>query len=106
MGRARPEASGSPSCMRTHLRPVTHFFSLPSTSTGATRNSNWMPSSSAWWISSARAGHFLAGAAIDDHGRLRAEALGGAGGVHGNVAAADGGDALAVEHGVSARGNW
>ena len=41
--------------------------------------------------------HFLARAAIDDHGRLGAEAFGGAGGVHGDVAAADRGDALALE---------
>ena len=42
--------------------------------------------------------HFLAGAAIDDHGGLGAQAFGGAGGVHGDVAAADDGDALALEH--------
>src|ERR1035437_9060328 len=43
--------------------------------------------------------HFLASAAIDDDGGLGAKAFGGAGGVHGDVAAPDSGDALALEDG-------
>ena len=55
-GRRRPEASGSPSSIRTQRSPVTQPSSSPTTSTGAVRKVNRMPSCSAWWTSSARAG--------------------------------------------------
>ena len=55
-GRRRPEASGSPSSMRCSFTALTQPFSSPRISSGATRKWNSMPSSSAWAISSMRAG--------------------------------------------------
>ena len=54
-GRRRPLASGSPSSILMRRIPVT-FPSFPRISTGFVRRLNSIPSSSAWWISSSRAG--------------------------------------------------
>ena len=55
-GRRRPESSGSPSVMRTQRTPRTLRPSSPRISTGAASQLKRMPSCSAWWSSSARAG--------------------------------------------------
>ena len=55
-GRRRPEASGSPSSMRMQVMDWTWPFSSPSMEMGLVSRSKMMPSSLAWWTSSARAG--------------------------------------------------
>ncbi len=55
-GRLRPDASGSPSSIFWHSISVTHASSFPRKRTGLVRRWNSIPSSSAWWISSIRAG--------------------------------------------------
>ena len=55
-GLLRPLSSGSPSCISMHFIPATKPFPSPSMEVGAVSILKTIPSSFAWWTSSARAG--------------------------------------------------
>ena len=87
----RPEASGSPSSMRTHsIAPARPLPSSRMRTSGCSRTfAELDPLFLGVMQLFQTGGHFRLAAAIDDVNMLRAETLCAAGGVHGNVAAAD-----------------
>ena len=83
-------ASGSPSAMRTHSRPVIlPSFGDANLDTGAARNSNSTPSSTAASTSSLEGGHFGPAAAVDTVTCSQPQPHGDPGRVDGRVAPAD-----------------
>ena len=88
MGRRRPEASGSPSSISTQVMPFTQPFSSPRTSTGLVsrlEDDALFLGMLDFFLTGRQFGH---AAAVYNVHLLGTQALGAAGCVHGDVAAA------------------